>query len=89
MHSPEEELLLAHFSPIPLSKARRFLTSSQIISEVSEDSVCGLALNPGSIIRMGLALKKHGFEKRDSNGLHLWAVDVPQKEAEVHPPLIF
>jgi len=80
VHSPEEELLLAHFSPVSLSKARRFLTSSQIISEVSEDSVCNLNLNPGSIIRMGLALKKNGFEKRDSNGLHLWAVDVAHRE---------
>jgi len=80
IHSPEEELLLAHFSPVSLSKARRFLTSSQIISEVSEDSVCNLNLNPGSIIRMGLALKKNGFEKRDSNGLHLWAVEVSQRE---------
>jgi len=78
--SPEEELLLAHFSPVSVSKARRFLTASQIISEVSESSACNLNLNPGSIIRMGLALKKNGFEKKDSNGLHLWGVDVAQRE---------
>ena len=75
LYSPEEELLLANFSPVALSKAKRFLTSSQIIAEVSENSACSLGLNLGSTIRMGLALKKNGFEKRKSNGLHLWAVD--------------
>ncbi|TSA28391.1 MAG: virulence-associated E family protein [Bacteroidetes bacterium] len=87
--SPEEELLLAHFAPVTLSKARRFLSAAQIISEVSEDSVCNLSLNPGSIIRMGLALKKYGFEKKKSNGLHHWGVEVAQREEEVQPPLIF
>ena len=80
LYSPEEELLLANFSPISLSKARRFLTSSQIISEVSENSSCSLSLNLGSRIRMGLALKKNGFEKRKSNGLHLWAVEVAKRD---------
>ena len=78
LYSPEEELLLANFALIAISKARRFLTSSQIISEVSECSVRGLGLNMGFSIRMGLALKKNGFEKRKSNGLHLWAVDALQ-----------
>ena len=80
LYSPEEELLLANFSPIALSKARRFLTSSQIIAEVSENSACSLGLNLGSTIRMGLALKKNGFKKRKSNGLHLWAVNGVKRE---------
>lgn len=74
LSSPEEELLLAHFAPITLTRAKRLLYASQIVSEVSQDSSCSLGLNPGTVIRMGLALKKHGFEKKDSNGLHLWGV---------------
>ena len=74
--SAEEELLMAHFAPITLNKAKRFLSAAQVISAVSEDSACSLNLNPGSIIRMGLALKKHGFEKRKTNGVNLWAVDL-------------
>ena len=78
VQSPEEELQLSHFAPVPIAKARRFLISSQIISEVSEYSVYGLSFNPGSIIRMGLALKKHGFERKKSNGLHHWGMEVAQ-----------
>jgi len=73
--SAEEEMLLTYFSPVPLSQATQFLTSSQMLSRLSETTSCNLSLHPGALIRMGLALKKNGFEKKNSNGLHLWAVD--------------
>ncbi len=75
INSAEEELLLTYFQKIPLHEATRFLTAANILSRISERAKNIITINPGSIIRLGKALKKFGFEKRKSNGLCLWAVD--------------
>ncbi|MBL7113038.1 MAG: virulence-associated E family protein, partial [Bacteroidales bacterium] len=72
--SAEEELLLVYFEPVALSEARTFLTASQLIAEISENPGTLLSINPGSVIRMGLALKKQGFVKKKSHGIFMWAV---------------
>ena len=75
INSAEEELLLTYFQKIPLHEATRFLTAANILARISEYAKSTISINPGSIIRLGKALKKFGFEKRKSNGLYLWAVN--------------
>ena len=74
INTAEEELLLTYFQKIPLHEATRFLTSANILARISEHAKSTIMINPGSIIRLGKALKKFGFEKRKSNGLCLWAI---------------
>ena len=75
INTAEEELLLTYFQKIPLHEATHFLTAANILTRLSEHARNTISINPGSIIRLGKALKKHGFEKRKSNSLHLWAVN--------------
>jgi len=75
INSAEEELLLTYFQKIPLAEATRFLTAANILTRISEHAKNTISINPGSIIRIGKALKKFGFEKRKSNSLYLWAVN--------------
>ena len=75
INTAEEELLLTYFQKIPLHEATRFLTAANILARISEHAKNTISINPGSIIRIGKALKKFGFEKRKSNSLYLWAVN--------------
>jgi hypothetical protein len=70
----EEELLLTYCRPVPIAESNTFRTASQLLVYLSERAHVNLPVNPGTIIRMGRALKRHGFEKYKSNGLYLWAV---------------
>ncbi len=82
INTAEEELLLTYFQKIPLHEATRFLTAANILARISERAKSVISINPGSIIRLGKALKKFGFEKRKSNGLCLWAID--EKSVLIH-----
>ena len=74
INSAEEELLLSHYVAVSIPDAKRLFTATQLITEIAERSNANLSINPGSVIRMGLALRRHGFLKKKSNGLCLWAV---------------
>jgi hypothetical protein len=70
----EEELLLTYCRPVPIAESTTFRTASQLLVYLSERAHVNLPVNPGTIIRMGRALKRYGFEKYKSNGLYLWAL---------------
>ena len=74
INSAEEELLLSHYEAVSIKDATNLITATQLITEICENSQAKLNINPGSVIRMGLALRKHGFIKKKSHGIYLWAV---------------
>ena len=83
INTVEEELLLTYFQKVPLSEAASFLSAAQILNLITERTHVNIVTSPGSVIRLGKALKKFGFEKRKSNGLFLWAI----QERSPMPPI--
>jgi predicted P-loop ATPase len=81
IRTSEEELLLTYFEPVPLSEAITFFTASQILAKIA--NFAKVNITTGSVISIGRALKKHGFEKTKKGGIYVWAVkEITFNEAE-------
>jgi len=69
IHTVEEELLLVYFKPVNKNECNSFLTTTQILSKLTNN------MSNGSLISLGKALKKHGFLKAKKGGVYVWAVN--------------
>jgi predicted P-loop ATPase len=70
--SIEEELLLKYFEPVTKDDAFSFHTTTEILAKMHVQT--SFNFNEGSLMRLGRALKKNGFERTKKKSLYVWAV---------------
>lgn len=87
--SPEEELLLTWFDIADRETANNFLNTTQIATKLAERAK--LNLTDGTVMKLGKALKKHGYLRLSKKNGYVYAVkeltwdEVEQKNKEREP----
>ena len=71
--SPEEELLLTWYEPTTKENANAFLKKTEIAVRLS--IVANININDSTVIKLGKALKKHGFLRMAKNKTYVYAVN--------------
>ncbi|MEN2435811.1 VapE domain-containing protein [Weeksellaceae bacterium A-14] len=88
--SPEEELLLTWFEIADRETANNFLNTTQIAAKLAEKAK--LNITDGTVMKLGKALKKHGYLRLSKKNGYVYAVkeltwdEVEQKNKEKEPP---
>ena len=72
LRSPEEELLLTWFEPAEKDKAQYFFNTTQIAQILSTKG--GIAITETTVRKIGMALKKHGFQRISKNKAYVFPV---------------
>ncbi len=79
LHSPEEELLLTWFEPVKLEadgspsfSRPSYLNASQIAAKLADKAK--INVTDGTIIKLGKALRKHGFIRLKKNQVYTYMV---------------
>ncbi len=72
LRSPEEELLLTWFAPAEKDKAQYFFNTTQIANILSTKG--GIAITETTVRKIGMALKKHGFQRISKNKAYVFPV---------------
>ncbi len=72
LRSPEEELLLTWFEPVEKDKAQYFFNTTQIANILSTKG--GIAITETTVRKIGMALKKHGFQRISKNKAYVFPV---------------
>jgi predicted P-loop ATPase len=78
LKSPEEELLLTWFEPAEKSKAQYFFSTTQIAQILSNRA--NININDATIRKLGMALKKHNFNKIVKNKIYVYPVNLFEYE---------
>jgi hypothetical protein len=90
IRSPEEELLLTWFELADKDTANSFLNTSQIAAKLAEKAK--LNITDGTVMKLGKALKKHGYLRLSKKNGYVYAVkelnweEVDNKNREKEPP---
>lgn len=91
IRSPEEELLLTWFELADRDTANAFLNTTQIAAKLADKAK--LNITDGTVMKLGKALKKHGYLRLSKKNGYVYAVrelqwdEVEQKNKEKEPPL--
>lgn len=91
IRSPEEELLLTWFDLADRDTANAFLNTSQIGAKLADKAK--LNITDGTVMKLGKALKKHGYLRLSKKNGYVYAVkeltwdEVENKNREKEPPL--
>lgn len=72
LKSPEEELLLTWFEPAEKNKAQYYFNTTQIANILSTKG--GIAITETTVRKIGMALKKHGFQRISKNKAYVFPV---------------
>ena len=72
LRSPEEELLLTWFEPAEKNKAQYYFNTTQIANILSTKG--GIAITETTVRKIGMALKKHGFQRISKNKAYVFPV---------------
>lgn len=90
LRSPEEELLLTWFEIADRETANSFLNTSQIAAKLADKAK--LNITDGTVMKLGKALKKHGYLRLSKKIGYVYAVrelswdEVEQKNKQKEPP---
>ena len=90
IRSPEEELLLTWFEIAGRDTANNFLNTTQIAAKLADKAK--LNITDGTVMKLGKALKKHGYLRLSKKNGYVYAVkelnwdEVEQKNKEKEPP---
>lgn len=90
IRSPEEELLLTWFEIADRDTANNFLNTTQIATKLAERAK--LNITDGTVMKLGKALKKHGYLRLSKKSGYVYAVkeltweEVDNKNREKEPP---
>ena len=90
IRSPEEELLLTWFDLADRDTANAFLNTSQIGAKLADKAK--LNITDGTVMKLGKALKKHGYLRLSKKNGYVYAVreltwdEVENKNREKEPP---
>ena len=90
IRSPEEELLLTWFDLADRETANAFLNTSQIGAKLADKAK--LNITDGTVMKLGKALKKHGYLRLSKKNGYVYAVkeltwdEVENKNREKEPP---
>ena len=90
IRSPEEELLLTWFDLADRDTANAFLNTSQIGAKLADKAK--LNITDGTVMKLGKALKKHGYLRLSKKNGYVYAVreltwdEVENKNRENEPP---
>lgn len=90
IRSPEEELLLTWFEIAHRDNANAFLNTSQIAAKLADKAK--LNITDGTVMKLGKALKKHGYLRLSKKNGYVYAVreltwdEVENKNREKEPP---
>lgn len=88
--SPEEELLLTWFEIADRETANNFLNTTQIAAKLAEKAK--LNITDGTVMKLGKALKKHGYLRLSKKNGYVYAVrelsweEVDNQNKEKEPP---
>lgn len=91
IRSPEEELLLTWFELADRDTANAFLNTTQIAAKLADKAK--LNITDGTVMKLGKALKKHGYLRLSKKNGYVYAVrelqwdEVEQKNKEKEPAL--
>lgn len=89
IRSPEEELLLTWFEIADKETANNFLNTTQIAAKLADKAK--LNITDGTVMKLGKALKKHGYLRLSKKSGYVYAVreltwdEVEQKNKENEP----
>lgn len=89
IRSPEEELLLTWFDIADRETANNFLNTTQIAAKLADKAK--LNITDGTVMKLGKALKKHGYLRLSKKNGYVYAVkeltwdEVEQKNKEKEP----
>ena len=72
LRSPEEELLLTWFEPAEKNKAQYYFNTTQIANILSTKG--GIAITETTVRKIGMALKKHSFQRISKNKAYVFPV---------------
>ena len=72
LRSPEEELILTWFEPAEKNKAQYYFNTTQIANILSTKG--GIAITETTVRKIGMALKKHGFQRISKNKAYVFPV---------------
>ena len=90
IRSPEEELLLTWFEIADRDTANNFLNTTQIAAKLADKAK--LNITDGTVMKLGKALKKHGYLRLSKKNGYVYAVrelsweEVDNKNKEKEPP---
>ncbi|MBN9294599.1 MULTISPECIES: VapE domain-containing protein [Chryseobacterium group] len=90
IRSPEEELLLTWFELADRDTANNFLNTTQIATKLAERAK--LNITDGTVMKLGKALKKHGYLRLSKKSGYVYAVkeltweEVDNQNREKEPP---
>lgn len=90
IRSPEEELLLTWFEIADRETANAFLNTSQIAAKLADKAK--LNITDGTVMKLGKALKKHGYLRLSKKNGYVYAVrelsweEVDNQNKEKEPP---
>lgn len=90
IRSPEEELLLTWFEIADRETANNFLNTTQIAAKLAERAK--LNITDGTVMKLGKALKKHGYLRLSKKNGYVYAVkelnweEVDNQNREKEPP---
>ncbi|HLV50344.1 MAG TPA: VapE domain-containing protein, partial [Flavobacterium sp.] len=90
IRSPEEELLLTWFEIADRDTANNFLNTTQIAAKLADKAK--LNVTDGTVMKLGKALKKHGYLRLSKKNGYVYAVrelsweEVDNKNREKEPP---
>lgn len=88
--SPEEELLLTWFEIADRETANNFINTTQIAAKLAEKAK--LNITDGTVMKLGKALKKHGYLRLSNKNGYVYAVrelsweEVDNQNKEKEPP---
>ena len=88
--SPEEELLLTWFEIADRETANNFINTTQIATKLAEKTK--MNITDGTVMKLGKALKKHGYLRLSKKNGYVYAVkelsweEVDNKNKEKEPP---
>lgn len=88
--SPEEELLLTWFEIADRETANNFINTTQIAAKLAEKAK--LNITDGTVMKLGKALKKHGYLRLSKKNGYVYAVrelsweEVDNQNKEKEPP---
>lgn len=91
IRSPEEELLLTWFELADKETASTFLNTTQIAAKLADKAK--LNITDGTVMKLGKALKKHGYLRLSKKNGYVYAVkeltwdEVELKNKEKEPPI--
>lgn len=89
IRSPEEELLLTWFEIADRTTANNFINTTQIAAKLADKAK--LNITDGTVMKLGKALKKHGYLRLSKKNGYVYAVkeltwdEVEQKNKEQEP----